>query len=168
MDRPVNYCASCDSLPLDMRSPAFNKIDSKMVTRRLPSRNVQGKSVRATFVEIVAPEARAAVDFYQNVFDWGSHALEGGGVPFHLAGHIGERALAGIMPMAMRPQSLAYFETDNIAERAQRIRKFGGTVVRQGKQKGVGEFGQFKDPSGNAFGLLDNARQSQKIAGKNK
>jgi predicted enzyme related to lactoylglutathione lyase len=164
-----HFAASCDTLPLDMAGdPAFNKIDPKMVTRRLPNQNVRGKSVRANFVEIVATDARAAVDFYQNVFDWGSLGLEGGGVPFHLAGQIGERALAGIMPMAMRPRSLAYFETDNIGERAQRIRRLGGREVRQGKQKGVGEFGQFKDPFGNAFGLLDNSRTGPKITGKNK
>lgn len=162
------FAATCDRLPAEMAGdPDFITIDAKRVSRRLPNQN-GGKSVRAVYVEIAVTDARAALDFYQNVFDWGSQGVEGSGMPFHLAGQVGERAMAGIMPMAMGPRSLAYFETDNIGERARRIRRLGGRVVRLGKQKGLGEFGQFKDPFGNPFGLVDYAQNAPRIAGKGK
>lgn len=155
IDPQGNHFAAANPLPAE--NPSFITIDPKRVSRRLPNENERGSSVRAVYVEIAVTDARAAVDFFKNVFDWGSMDVEGSGMPFHLAGRVGERAMAGIMPTAMAPRSLAYFETDNIGERAQRIRRLGGRVVRLGKQKGLGEVGQFKDPFGNPFGLVDMA-----------
>lgn len=138
-----------------MANPSYVTIDPKMVSRRLPNQNERDSSVRAVYVEIGVTDARAAVDFYQNVFDWGTSDVNGRGMPVHLAGRVGERAMAGIMPTATGPRSLAYFETDNIGERAERIRRLGGRVVRIGDQDGAGAVGQFKDPFGNPFGLVD-------------
>jgi len=160
-----HFAATCDRLPAEMAGdPTLITIDPKRVSRRLPQQNGLGSSVRASFVEIAVTDARGAVDFYQNVFDWGSLDVEGIGMPFRLAGQIGERAMAGIMPTTMGPRSLPYFETDNIGERAQRIRRLGGRVVRLGKQRGVGEVGQFKDPFGNPFGLVDFANAPRIVA----
>lgn len=164
-----HFAATSPRLPAEMAGDrSFIIIDPESVSRRLLNQNGRGKSVRAVYVEIAVTDRRAAVDFYQNVFDWGSLDVEGSQIPFQLAGQIGERPMAGIMPMAMGPRSLAYFETDNIGERAQRIGRAGGRVVHLGEQEGLGEVGQFKDPFGNAFGLVDSARTVPKIAAKGK
>jgi predicted enzyme related to lactoylglutathione lyase len=161
-----HFAATCERPPADMAGdPQFITIEPERVSRRLPRQNGRGKtSVRPVYIEIAVTDARAAVDFYANAFEWGSFGVEETALPFHLVGHVGERAMAGIIPMAMGPRSLAYFETDNVGEHAQRIRKLGGRVATLGQQKGVGEVAQCKDPFGNPFGLVNFAGSAAKMS----
>jgi predicted enzyme related to lactoylglutathione lyase len=151
------FAATCDRLPEEMAGDVqFTTIDPERVSRRLPRQNGQSKtSVRPVYVEIAATDARGALEFYEKAFDWRSFGVKDSQMPFYLAGQVGGRAMAGIMPTALGPKSLAYFETDNVGERAQRIRKLGGRVARLQRQEGVGVFAHAKDPFGNPFGLVE-------------
>ena len=101
------------------------------------------------FVEFAVDDAERALDFYENVFDWASITAEGP-IEYHVMGPLGEEGVVGILPSALAPHTLIYFQTkfDDVVER---IQKHGGRIILNQEVKGVGFVVQWIDPQGNHF-----------------
>ncbi|MBI5944586.1 MAG: VOC family protein [Chloroflexi bacterium] len=106
-------------------------------------------------VEIPAANVESGGKFYGDLFGWKlQHMAEMNYTMWEAEDHTG----GGITEVsAENPagQVLVYIDSDDIDLDLQNVTKLGGTVIRAKTEiPGMGWFGIFKDPTGNALGLF--------------
>ncbi|MGO9961550.1 MAG: VOC family protein [Solirubrobacteraceae bacterium] len=114
----------------------------------------------AVYVEINVPDAPEALTFYRNVFAWENFAVEGTQIPYHIAGTVDGPAAAAIIPSALAPFALPYFHTNDLDGTLAKIGAQSGQAIFARPIEGLGRIGHFKDPDGNAFGLLQTEKHA--------
>ncbi len=110
-------------------------------------------------VEFPAANVDSAGSFYQELFGWKITPMpemnytmfedeggSGGGFP-----QVSEENPAG--------QVLVYIDSEDIEADLKKVEKLGGKILRQKTEiPGMGWFGVFKDPTGNALALFTSSR----------
>lgn len=117
--------------------------------------------------ELTTRDPQAAMDFYGTVLGWtfqpipGDQGSEsGGGPPGYQMVMVGERVVAGIMPMEgddwgeLPSHWMIYVAVDDTDEVADRIGELGGAVSVPPFDIAVGRIAVCNDPDGNAFSII--------------
>ncbi len=117
--------------------------------------------LRGNFIwhELMAPDPRAAADFYSSVLPWTSEAS---GVPGYTLWMTGAIGVAGLMtqPEAARqcdtpPSWLVYIAAPDVDETTESAQRLGGKVLKSPTDiPGIGRFAVLSDPRGAAFAVF--------------
>lgn len=111
---------------------------------------------RFVWYDLMTPDKAASINFYRNLFDWGSRITEiensGSYSMFTAAG----TDIGGCVPMdpsrTYPSHWMAYVTVDNVDEAAEMAGRLGGrTVVAPADIPGIGRFAVLTDPSGAAI-----------------
>ena len=113
---------------------------------------------RIVHFEIHAPDAAAAINFYEKSFGWKFQKWEGGSFEYWLVttGPDGQPGInGGLMPSRDgQPRTVNTIEVRNVDEMAKIIARNGGQiVVEKFPIPGVGWVAYCADPGGNIFGI---------------
>lgn len=110
--------------------------------------------------ELTTRDPQRSVEFYGAVFGWSANLLASVGVPNYTEFHVGNRGIAGMMPMdsgsppEMPNHWLVYFAVDDCDAAAERVGELGGEVTMPPMDVPPGRFALVKDPQGAAFGII--------------
>lgn len=111
--------------------------------------------------ELTTRDPQRSVEFYGAVFGWTANILADVGVPNYTEFHLGERSIAGMMPMdgeSWAPETpnhwLVYFAVDDCDAAAARVTELGGEVTMQPMDSPPGRFALVNDPQGASFGIV--------------
>ncbi len=120
---------------------------------------------RVNYFEFVADNPERAKKFYQSVFGWKIEKWKGP-IEYWLVttGVANEPGIDGGFLKRQSPQdvSVNFIEVSDVDKYTKLIEKSGGTIVHP-KQAvpGVGWMVYFKDPEGNAWGMMQNDRSAK-------
>jgi uncharacterized protein len=115
---------------------------------------------RHCWSELATTDAKAAVDFYTNLFGWGAHVAPVGGMDYTTWMANGTPA-GGLMQMdetwgGAPPHWMVYFSVPNVSQFAEETVKAGGKICVPPKQvAGVGTFSVLNDPQGAFFSVIE-------------
>ncbi|RRH71480.1 VOC family protein [Falsigemmobacter faecalis] len=108
--------------------------------------------------ELGTPDPEAAAKFYSRLLGWQISDSGMTGIDYRLA-RSGEDTVAGLMPLAERPDSppqwLIYFAAEDCDRSAAALTQAGGQILQAPADiPGTGRFAVVRDPQGARFGLL--------------
>ena len=103
-------------------------------------------------VEIPAPDAAKASEFWGSLFGWQFQGFEGSPTPY-LMTRFAEDSGGAIYEDGSARGMRVYFDVDDIDAGAARTRELGGEAGEKMPVPSMGWFVHCTDPSGNAFGL---------------
>ena len=103
-------------------------------------------------VEIPAPDAAKASEFWGALFGWQFQGFEGAPSPY-LMTRFAEDSGGAIYEDGSARGMRVYFDVDDIDAGAARTRELGGEAGEKMPVPSMGWFAHCTDPSGNEFGL---------------
>ncbi len=105
-------------------------------------------------VEIPAKNREAAGKFYQDLLGWKIQSMPEMNYTMWEAGDGSGGGFPDVSADNPAGQVLVYIDSDDIEADLKKVEKLGGKVLHQKTEiPGMGWFGIFKDPTGNALGL---------------
>jgi predicted enzyme related to lactoylglutathione lyase len=121
---------------------------------------ILGESGTPAWFELHTRDYDASVSFYQDVFDWDTHAVSDVPEFRYTTYGEGEGQLAGIMdasgflPEGVPAHWSVYFGVDDADDVLARITELGGSVVLPAEDTPYGRLAQAADPTGALFKLV--------------
>ena len=106
-----------------------------------------------SYLEIPASDPEQSAAFYEAVFGWEIRRRDDGDRSFDdRSGHLIGRWKKG-RAVANEPGLVPFIYVDRIDEIVERIRRQGGTIVREPYPEGNLKVATFRDPAGNFMGI---------------
>ncbi len=123
-----------------------------------PGAEVMAEPGSLAWFELDTRDIEAAKRFYGEVFGWGSHTSDAGGLEY-TEFKMGDRSIAGMVPMGpqqegMPPYWLVYFAAGDVDASTAKVEELGGKPMVPPMDFPGGRFSIVMDPQGVAFGLL--------------
>ncbi|HNN13037.1 MAG TPA: VOC family protein [Anaerolineales bacterium] len=110
-------------------------------------------------VEIPAANVAAAGEFYQELFGWKMDSMPEMNYTMWEAGDGSGGGFPEVSAVNPAGQVLVYVASDDIEEDLEKATELGGKVLYEKTEiPGMGWFGIFQDPTGNAIGLYTSIR----------
>ena len=105
--------------------------------------------------ELATPDLDASAEFYSELFDWQTEALEGMAFPYRVIQNAGS-GNGGMRPAQPNEPCywLVYFGTDDIDASLAKSDELGGTTLVGAMDIGMGKIAVLQDPQGAVFALF--------------
>lgn len=114
-------------------------------------------------IELVTQNAKGAVEFYGQLFDWQleNMPMQGTDEPYTMV-NVGEGTGGGMMqhPESDKPSAwIPYILVDDVATMTEKAQSLGATVIKDKSEVPEhGWYGIIADPSGAIFGFWENRK----------
>ena len=111
--------------------------------------------------ELTTRDPQHSVEFYGAVFGWTANLLPTAGAADYTEFHLGDRSIAGMLPMAGDASSasppnqwMVYFAVDDCEASVAKVEALGGAVMMPPTDVPPGTFAVVKDPQGAVFSVI--------------